>query len=298
MGKKIISGLLSVLMIAVIVGLFFIQQHQKAQTAEQLEQINAEIQQLKSEKAELEEQRTAIQNGEDASAVVSNYRALLCLSTINEQTYTDVYPLLKEQGITGVLVLRNGQLPGDSYTVNSKQFTEMIQDGWLAGISLPREEYQTEEEWKEALQQYSLQLQERAGAVPTVYSLPEGTLTRSECEILGEEGFDTVLYHERIDRKKRAGIEIIQMTPYAQPDLETSLSMVSGYCGLDLWVGWTDETEEPLRYSPEGLDALLQSDTIQLTTLDALTPVASYSNESDIDERIAEIDSQIDELYR
>lgn len=337
--KRIAAGLLTVLLLGGMAEIYLHQKTSQSQQSRRLEETNSAIHALEAERSELEARlevlnatlepeeaenvpdgqaepdakpaETGVSSGEPANA-------LLCLNAVSEETYSDIYPVLEEAGVTGVLILRNGRMPGDNYAISVGDFVEMTDHGWDYAISLEREENETDAEWQEKVEEYTDRLRRRVGILPTIYCFPEGTCSEEEAAILTEEGFDTILVHQQT---QQAGeLNVIRLLPYNVPNLSDFVSSMTGYCGLEMWVSWTDETDETLRYSEEGLSALLDENGVALTGRDALLTLSAaqeqyedqpeqteqmedrFSEERDeaeqIQARIAEIDDEIAALYR
>lgn len=314
--KKIGTFLLAAALVVGLVFVYLSQKNNQRDNAQQLKSANIAIQELEAERdtltAQLEEleaetgdESTEVQEVEQAAAP----QAVFCLNTVTEQTYTEVYPALHEKGITGILILRNGQLPGDNYCLTVEQFLEMIDDGWSFGISLQKDADRTDESWQNEIELYMSNLKQRTDLTPAIYCFAEGGCTASEAGILIEEGFDTVLVHEQVVSEYDE-LKIIRLFSYAQEDLTDTLSSMEGYCGLEMWIGWSSSTEEDVRYYSDQFNELLDLDAVQLTCLEDLMPVVAQAEESEqtedrsytdadsIRRRLAQIEEEIKSLYK
>ena len=73
---------------------------------------------------------------EFSSAVVPKATAQIVFTELDERVYDVCYNLMKQRHFTGVLVLSNDQLPGESGCMSKEQFQELIEAGWTTCISI------------------------------------------------------------------------------------------------------------------------------------------------------------------
>ena len=231
--------------------------------------------------------------------------ATLCFNVADEQLYSEIYPILEEQDLTGIIILRNDQLPGDKYAIPVQDFLNLLQAGWNSAISLSRPQGESDEAWKSRVQTYMQKLQKRTGIKTKIYCFPEGACSEPEAKILEELGFETVLCHKLNDSLDSENLKIIKLYPYHAKALRKFLTKTDGYCGVEVWVDWIDDTPKNLRYHEDTLRDLLSSDVIQIDSLDELEKQTATAFEElpDGDEgtardRLAEIEDQLERLYQ
>ncbi len=103
---------------------------------------------------------------------------------LNEQVYTQCYPILKEFEYKGILALSDTQFPGEADCMSIEQFQELIAEGWKICIT-----WQTNENvntWWTRFQSKLTSLGVEAGN--TVY-FPKGTYSAEMDSALQELGF-------------------------------------------------------------------------------------------------------------
>lgn len=288
---------LSILVLIGLIVLFVVQFIVGEQNSQELKLTNETIEELKKEKQRLEKQNGTEKDGAEENS------AVLCFNVADEQLYSEIYPLLKEQDKTGIIILRNGQLPGDTYAIPAEDFYNLMQENWSCAISLERG-LESDEEWRQNLESYCQQVQQRVGVIPTIYCVPEGSCSQEEAEILEEIGFETVLVHKENTALESQNLQFIKLYPYHAQSLMKFLSQTNGDCGLEVWVDWVEETKNNLRYSEEDLKELLQNDEIQIQNLDSLKQQSSSNgdevtgSEEEVNARLTEIEEELERLQK
>lgn len=272
------------------------QGYTNAQVSEQLKQDNIQIQQLTNERSQLEKQ---IEEGVQQETVQEDTgipEAVLCFNSLNQNFYTEIYPVVKEKVDSGILVLDNGKLPGDNDYISTEEFSELIDNGWDYAISLQKAA--DDSQWQTDIQNYLDALSARVSAKPTVYYLPSGSCSESDAQILQSLGFETVLCHEETAASTVGELNIVQLYGYNDPTTISSVSTNEGNCGLEVWVSWDNSIRTRVRYTETALQSLLNNGTITFKGLDDLFSEEEVSVSQTPEERIAEIDQLLDELYR
>lgn len=263
--------------------------------SEQLKQDNLEIQQLLNEKAQLEVQTEENAQPETIEEQTGIPEAVLCFNSLNQNFYTEVYPAVNEKVDSGILVLENGKLPGDNNYISTQEFSELIDSGWVYAISLERTA--DDSQWQANIENYLNALSNRVSQKPTVYYLPSGSCSESDAQTLKEFGFETVLCHEGTTAKTVGELNVVQLLGYNDATTISSVSASEGYCGLEIWINWDRSIRTRVRYTATALQTLLDSDAITLKGLDDLFHSESVSKSKTPEERISEIDQQLDDLY-
>ena len=147
--KKTLLAFLSVLVLGTLVALFGVQKTVNGRLSDDLKETNKVIRELENEKSGLEKQ---------LGVSLDKLNATLCFSVADEQLYSEIYPILEEQDLTGVIILRNDQLPGDKYAIPVQDFLNLLQAGWSSAISLSRPQGESDEAWKSRVQTYMQKL--------------------------------------------------------------------------------------------------------------------------------------------
>ena len=161
----------------------------------------------------------------------------LYFDQVFESCYDQLYPLMKEMGYTGTMVLMDGQLPGDYLQMTETQCKEMLDDGWelaVGGsedIDLTADFADVESEWRAYLENYLAEIKMRLNIVPTIYCFNEGEYREEYDEILKEYGFKTIRYFgDEILQGKQNGLNRIRAYRVVQnTDIDNAVDELSTY---------------------------------------------------------------------
>lgn len=316
--KKVLSVVLVVALVLAMVALHWTRKTKEHQVAVSIQSTQESIRALEEEKVALEK-RLAGTDGSEAgtdseeqgSQQTEAMQAVLCVTNVTETFYEEIFPAMQEKGQTGIIILRNGRLPGDvtDDIISVRSFVDMINSGWSYAITVTQYTGTSTENWREAINQYVNRLIARVASEPSIYCFVNGA-NEDRLSVLKEEGFETVLCHDALEDDE---LKVIQLLPYSSDSLEEAVSQVNGYCGLEVWTSWENDTDENLQYSQDKTLQLLESDSIELKGLDDLKALVAstgaddydekpdleeYTTEEQIQSRIAEIEAEIEELYR
>lgn len=302
-------------MLAGIVGLHSIQTARSQRGRAELLETNLKIQQLEREKSALETRLAVVQaeNEKDGSVketakapAVETRSVVLCCNTLTAQFYKEVYPAVKEKGITGIFTLKNGQLPGDNDMPTVKEFLAVEKAGWNSAICLTQGDA-SDAEWQAEVETYVARFTDRMGTAPSIFCFGAGGCTEEQAAFLSGQGFDTVLVHDEIEKEEIGGLKAIQLISYNDKELDNQIASFTGYCGLEMWVGWNDHTDEAKRYTKADLKTLLGKELLSLDSLKELKALTPMENEDDvllvtddadsIQKKIDEITQELSALY-
>lgn len=285
--KLIIAG--TILLFVVFGGLYVFQNREQAVQAANLSAANAQIKELLAERETLETRLAEMESSpqpdaeedgaepaepEAGGAVAQDgmeSNVVLCLNGMGEDFYDEQYEVIQETGIKGILIQKDGKLPGDNFQMSTQDFLSMLQDGWAFAVTLDREEGQSLEDWLGDVEDYLDKMDRRLSRIPTIFCFGKGTYDSEVLEGLKDLGFTDILYHEgeTVDDTVE-GLRQICLVDY-QADLETARrNGLRGYAGLEMWMNWTDETPEELHYDPDAFAALVSDPQVHFQDLDTL----------------------------
>ncbi len=112
----------------------------------------------------------------------------LLIREMDEKVYTEVYPLMRDRGIVGVLGINTRQIPNGYGKLTVDQYNRLLMDGW--GTCLVYDKSTGFHYWFTAVS--SLMAKENL-ALPTAIYFPEGSYDSSFDEELIENGIRTVI---------------------------------------------------------------------------------------------------------
>lgn len=315
--KKVLSVVLIVVLVLAMVALHWFRKTKEHQMAVSIRSTQESIRALEEEKLALEEKlagddgEAGADSEEQENQQTEPMQAVLCVANVTEAFYEEIFPAMQEKGQTGIIILRNGRLPGDvtDDVISVRSFVDMIDSGWSYAITVTQYTGTSAESWGEAVDRYVDRLIARVASKPTMYCFVNGA-NEERLNLLEEKGFEAVLCHGVPEEED---LKVIQLLPYGSEPLEEAVSQINGYCGLEVWTAWEDDTEEALQYSEEKTMELLDNNSIELkgfADLRAMTALAEdgeedgesaagkYATEEEIHSRIAEIEAEIEALYR
>lgn len=115
---------------------------------------------------------------------------VLLFTNLDEQIYTDIYPITETFGCTGVVTLSASCFPGGEGCMSQEQFRELMDAGWEC--CLKWEEDRDAKDWVSDCER----LAREAGVTrPKVVYFPGDTYDDERDEFLIKEGFLTATYH-------------------------------------------------------------------------------------------------------
>lgn len=316
--KRFFAILLMVVLVLGMIALHFIQKREEQNLSASIQSIQQSIRMLEAEKQELEAKLVEIgADGADAGSEneeayqTESMQAVLCVVNVTETFYEDVFPVMQEDSQTGVIILRDGRLPGDvtDDIISVSNFVNMINAGWSYAITVTQYPNTSTESWTSSIEQYMEHLIARVGIKPSMYYFAD-SVDEESLSILQDEGFETVLCHNMLEN---TALKVVQLIPYNSDLVVTTMSQMDGYCGLEVWASWEDNTNENLQYSKDRILQLMENESIALSGMDQLKALTAaeegdkytnqfdlekYATEGQIKSRIAEIEAEIDQLYR
>lgn len=179
--------ILLILVLAVLVaGIWYVRKLDQADQ-QNMDELYSGAEPLERQKRTLEEERAKL---------ISEYDTLLrdpstieiLFREMNESLFIDVYPLMRDRGITGVLGLNLHEYPGQYTKLSKEQFNRLMMDGW--GSCLIYEEGYNFDSW--CIYMLSWLNRDEIPVPKTIY-FPNNTYDPSWDEYLISIGIETIL---------------------------------------------------------------------------------------------------------
>ena len=133
MNKKIIPIVTIVLAIGLFAFIWRVQRDEE-QKAVQHEKLYEERRPLTVRQEQLEQELETLEKEYEKSKS-PNAVVQVLFTDLNEQVYTQCYPIMKEYEYTGILTLSGAQLPGEEGCMTVEQFQELMDAGWKVAIT-------------------------------------------------------------------------------------------------------------------------------------------------------------------
>lgn len=316
--KRVLSLLMVVVLALAMVGLQLVRKANENQKTEEIQTVQESIRVLENEKSQLEKKLVSIKEGNPETTDVEQQvdqtgskQAVLCVNDVTETFYKEIFPVMQEKGQTGIMVLSNGSLPGDrsNDTISVQGFLSMIEAGWSYAITVTKYSGNSTDSWKSAIDTYVKRLATRVGVTPTIYCFANET-DEERIRVLQDAGFEAILSPDAVESDV---LKAVQMLPYGSDSPEQAMNQMQGYCGLEVCAYWQNNTDAELQYSKEKMVQVLENSSIEFVGIDTLQPITAgsasdeganefdlgeYTTEEQIQARIAEIEDEIDQLYR
>lgn len=228
-------------------------------------------------------------------------KVALCFQQIDESTYEELYPLLSAYDLTGTLVLRNGQLPGDNNKIATTECEELVEAGWDFAVGMSEEielagDPQTAATQLDSyLESYLNRIQVRVAVEPTVFFCSQGEYLEEFDAVLLDHGFTTLLYVPD-GEQVLSGTGELEKIPVVAVSQETTIS--DAVYSTKQFVGCvvatrivSSEIEDiSVDYTTAGLDALVKTlsddEKIEFAQIDELVS----STEAERSQRLAWLD--------
>lgn len=182
MNKKIIPIVTVVLAVGLFAFIWGVQK-QENKTAAQHEELYEQRRPLAVKQEQLEQELEKLEAAYEKSKA-PNAVVQVLFTELNEQVYSQCYPIMKEYEYTGTLAVSESQFPGEEGCMTVEQFRELIDAGWDICIT-----WQTEQDvkkWWPNLQNKLTVLGVEPGQV--VY-FPKGTYRAELDTTIQELGF-------------------------------------------------------------------------------------------------------------
>jgi len=184
--KKVAFVLTAVLLIGL--GTFLWKTNkEEAKINERLEKMSEEQRPLKVEQKKLEQQLEDLKDTYEEDKLPRGTTQLV-FTDLSDQIYKVCYPIMKEYDFTGVLVVTNGQMPGDEGCMSESNFKELIKEGWT--ICIEWDEQILKNKWWNDIRKSLKALDMEPGNV--VY-FPEGTYDAKYDTIAQQRGFSIIM---------------------------------------------------------------------------------------------------------
>lgn len=184
--KKIAIGVILVLL--VVFGVFFwkVQREDKAQQ-QAYEKWMQERRPLTVKKADYNNRLQKLEQ-EYENYTTPKATTHILFTDLHEDVHQVCYPLMKEYGYTGTLILSSEQLPGQENCMSVQQFQELLEAGWRTCIQWD-ETFMSERAWasfKSELDAIEIQVGEQ------IY-FPRQTYAKELDEKISDKGFTIVI---------------------------------------------------------------------------------------------------------
>lgn len=182
--KKAIALILVALLLGT--GVYFLRKVEKADKRN-MRDLYTEVEPLQRQREALEAKRNELEL--DYAIQMRDVGTVqLLIRDMDEKIYTEVYPLMRDRGIVGVLGINTRQLPGLYNKLTTDQFNRLMMDGW--GSCLVYERTPNFQNWYTSISNW---LTRDNLPVPTAIFFPEGTYDSSLDQKLIEKGIRTVI---------------------------------------------------------------------------------------------------------
>lgn len=231
--KRILLILLAALLSA---GILY-NSYQAAQREAYLKEYQDAVQELETKRQRLEEQLVVLQRNQNTARDCG--MGILLFEKPSERLYTEVLPIMQEYELTGVVVLRAQEYPGQPGCITVEQMQEMAEAGWIFCAGWDGKEEL--EGLREPFKTLKLPKSKAAWMQPDTFQ-PEQTET-----MLKGAGYATVFNHGEAgsllpEREISHGVRQIGICLWNDPAILLWLDKAVEDCGL-LAIGVDFETE-------------------------------------------------------
>ena len=141
--KKIGIAFVMILAIGLLTAFYLEEKSTDKETASHA-QMERELLPVREEQDKLEKELENLQE-EYGKQILGKGSVVILFTGMEEGIYTDIYPIMKEYGYTGVLTLSERRFPGEEGCMSLKQVKELLEAGWTTCIQWEKDK--TDEKW-------------------------------------------------------------------------------------------------------------------------------------------------------
>lgn len=193
--RKIIVGILVVLMVIGTVVAVFINLNNKNENAAKLAQLSERHLQLNIEMRALLEERENYVSLRATETRMGSY-IVLFFDNVDENLMDTVYPLLSSYGHKGTIVLCEGLVPGEEGNISKENFDFLLSKGWDTAIGYNSDIDMTASDAPELLGEYLdgyiARLTKAGIEIPFTYCFKKGEYQSRFEPVLTERGFKAI----------------------------------------------------------------------------------------------------------
>ena len=181
--------ILAVIMMALLALLFFWVLRESHEQQARLELLREEALPLERQRETLLRELTALSQTPEETVAPPATEQLL-VSELDETLYTQLYPLMRQRGFSGIMGLTLGGLPGADKKINFDQFNDLLTAGW--GCCLVFNSGYDFDQWYETLNGWILEV---GLTRPDVVYFHNGDWSAEMALKLQQYGFKTAVHH-------------------------------------------------------------------------------------------------------
>lgn len=150
----------------------------------------------------LEIRRNELINEKESLSVVMQSRpiTILCFDSIDDSIYDVLYPMMRDHGYSGVVVLKGDALPGDEGMLSISQLSELLSVGWELALG-DNGQRGTKDPQKVSPEELAAYIDKRLGQIeslgfarPMTFCFTDGYYDSKYDAVIAEKGF-RVLRH-------------------------------------------------------------------------------------------------------
>ena len=189
------AGVIAAVVVAVIcvlggLGFFGLKEYQKQQrTEEENARQEKELRPLRMEKYDLRDQLQELEKNYNLKLQGVGTASML-FTRPDVRVYTEVWPVMKEYGFTGVVAVSGTGMPGMEGCMSIEQLKELQGAGWEVCISWSGEE--SFDDWYGSV---AGQLMQAGIAYTPVMYFPAGSYSAACEEVIAPAGFSIAIHH-------------------------------------------------------------------------------------------------------
>lgn len=182
----IISVILSVIGLFVLAFLVNNYEKEQKETREHYANLEKELLLLKADKRVAEEALFAIEE-DILSNSVHECTVSILIKDIVPELYTEMFPLMKEHGIKGTVVLYKNRLPGSEGAITEEQFAEIISEGYSVVPAWSEDDGDT------GIDSVVQWIKDHGYTLGTVVLIDEKNYTQEREDLIVSAGYNTIV---------------------------------------------------------------------------------------------------------
>lgn len=185
---KRILCILIIILAACLIVMFWQEETSRKAQQERSEQLERRLNPLSVELERLEQQLYQLKKDYTIKMAGSGTVTIL-FTDLDERIYTEIYPVMKTRGFTGLLALSDACAPDGEGRMSTAQVQELLANGWSCCLTWKLgDSFQSIEEYEKMLSNLGV------STVHTVY-FEKGAYGSDEDAELHEAGYTSVIHH-------------------------------------------------------------------------------------------------------
>ncbi|MCQ2508730.1 MAG: hypothetical protein MJ097_08090 [Dorea sp.] len=312
--------IVSIIMVVICAAVYISYRINLSSQKERYEMVQSNIDELRKEKEELEEQLAKLD--EDAEETKSNEekpRVILCLNNLSDDLYDSIYSVMVQKRCKAAIVSLGGVVPGNTGRISVDHCKELLSEKWGCALGAgsnftwDSEKAKNIDSYKSFMEGYISSYKNTMKKTPDAIYFTDNTYSTEYDDMIKELGFSVVFYEGDFVRTRDKSLTIVHVQSNPSNDeiintfengqitgIKVELSQDAGTTSASYY------TQETLKYLLDRISSGANDGIFKRTDFIKLKSKAKEStadeeienmDRSELIESIEAIEEQIREIY-